>query len=68
MNSKVNIKSSKIPFTNKVFLEENDFKKISNNAKYNYLTEKTVSKYTKKLEGKEVELNLLADRLKKRDR
>lgn len=68
MNSKVNIKSSKIPFTNKVFLEENDFRKISNNAKYNYLTEKTVSKYTKKLEGKEVELNLLADRLKKRDR
>ncbi len=68
MNSKINIKSSKIPFTNKVFLEENDFKKISNNAKYNYLTEKTVSKYTKKLEGKEVELNLLADRLKKRDR
>ena len=68
MNAKVNIKSSKIPFTNKVFLEEKDFKKISNNAKYNYLTEKTVTKYTKKLEGKEVELNLLADRLKKRDR
>ena len=68
MNSKVNIKSSKILFTNKVFLEEKDFKNISNNAKYNYLTEKTVSKYTKKLEGKEVELNLLADRLKKRDR
>ena len=68
MNSKVNIRSSKIPFTNKVFLEEKDFKKISNNAKYNYLTEKTVTKYTKKLEGKEIELNLLADRLKKRDR
>ena len=68
MNAKVNIKSSKIPFTNKVFLEEKDFKKISNNAKYNYLTEKTVTKYTKKLEGKEVELNLLADRLKERDR
>ena len=41
---------------------------LSNNAKYNYLTEKTVTKYTKKLEGKEVELNLLADRLKERDR
>lgn len=68
MNAKVNIKSSKIPFTNKVFLEEKDFKKISNNAKYNYLTEKIVTKYTKKLEGKEVELNLLADRLKERDR
>ena len=71
MNSKVNIKSSKIPFTNKVFLEENDFKKISNNAKYNYLAEKTVSKYTKKLDEslkkKEVELNLLADKLKDRD-
>lgn len=67
MNSKVNIKSSKIPFTNKVFLEKKDFKKISNNAKYNKLTEKTVSKYTKKLEEKEIELNLLADRLKERD-
>lgn len=68
MNSKVNIKSSKIPFTNKIFLEEKDFKNISNNAKYNYLTEKTVSKYSKKLEGKEFELNSLADRLKERDR
>lgn len=67
MNKSLIYKPVKIPFSDKVLLEKKDYDKIANNAKYNYLTEKTVSKYTKKLEGKEVELNLLADNLKERD-
>ncbi|MGO1370101.1 plasmid recombination protein [Senegalia sp. (in: firmicutes)] len=68
MNKSIKFKPSKIPFLNKVFLENKDYEQLANNAKYNSVTEKTVSKYTKKLEGKEVELSLLADRLKKRGR
>lgn len=67
MNKKLDVKTSKVPFLDKVILEKKDFKRISNNAKYNHITEKTVSEYTEKLEGKEVELNILADRLKERD-
>ncbi|MGO1652978.1 plasmid recombination protein [Senegalia sp. (in: firmicutes)] len=64
----ININPAKIPFTDRLIIKEKELKGLSNNAKANHLADKTISKYAGELEGKEVELNLLADRLKERDR
>lgn len=67
MNKGINIKPGKIPFSDKVLLEKKDYEKLADNAKYNAVTNKTLSKYTKKLDGKELQLSVLADNLKERD-
>lgn len=66
MNSKLDVKNTKVPLVNKVLLDEDEFERLLNNAKYNIVTRTSISKKTKKLEEKEVELNNLADGLKER--
>ena len=63
----INISPAKIPFTDRLIIKEKELEGLSNSAKTNHLADKTISKYAGKLEGKEVELNLLADKLKERD-
>lgn len=67
MELELNVKSSKVPFTDKVMVERGMFEKLSKNAKYNHITQETFSKYIEELKNKEKNLNLLADKLKERD-
>lgn len=63
---KINSKASKVPFTDKVIMNNADFKKLIDNSKYNYIADKAMKQYTDKLEKKEIELNNLADNLKEK--
>ena len=67
IDKEIVITTGKLPFSDKVVLNRKEFEKLTNNAKYNILTDQTMTAYAEKLEKKEVELNNLSDKLKNRD-
>ena len=63
----IEMKTGKIPFSDKVVLAKDDFEKLNRTAKYKLVKDEIMTSYTKKLEKKEIELNNLADKLKEKD-